>query len=168
MIAGSEQEQNNPYMREMKHLIFILATLIFTSCVTKNHSSDQTVAAIKQQDLKNKTIRNYRILEGMYKDSYFPRQSVDKVKAVLLEFCFNIEKSKPKSLEQLYELSHDATGKINNLQDEFYRNGSEIETAAREVIAIDFEFISKAYGFKADTEELTSNRDCRVLQTFLL
>lgn len=143
----------------MKQLILIVATLIFTSCVTKNYFSDQTVAAIKQQNLKNKTIRNYRILDGMYKDSYFPQQSVDKVKAVLLEFCFNIEKNKPKSLEQLYELSHTATGKINNLQDDFYRNGSEIETAAREVIAIDFEFISKSYSFKADNEELISNRD---------
>ncbi|WP_433830378.1 DUF5713 family protein [Flavobacterium anhuiense] len=120
----------------------------------KNNFSD-----LRQEDLKNEKVRKYRILEGMYNDSYFPKKSVDKVKAVLLEFCFNIEKSKPKNLEQLYELSHTATGKINDLQEDFYQNESEIETVAREVIALDFEFISKSYGFKADEEELISNRD---------
>lgn len=143
----------------MKQIIFILATFIFTSCINKNHSSDPIVVSIKQQILKNEKVKNYRILEGMYNDSYFPKQSTDKVKAVLLEFCFSIEKSKPKSLEQLYELSHTATGKINNLQEDFYQNGSELETGARESIARDFEFISKSYGFKSDIEELISNRD---------
>ncbi|MFH7010866.1 DUF5713 family protein [Flavobacterium sp. FlaQc-52] len=143
----------------MRHIIFLLVTLVFTSCVNKDHSSNQVVPTIKQQDLKNEKVRNYRILEGMYNDSYFPPQSVDKVKEVLLEFCFNIEKSKPKNLEQLYELSHIATGKINNLQEDFYQNGSELETGAREAIAMDFDFISKSYGFNADIEELISNRD---------
>lgn len=143
----------------MKNTIILLVSLVFTSCLNKNHSSDEKVIAVKQNDLKNEKIRNYRILEEMYNDSYFPPQSVDKVKDVLLEFCFNIEKSKPKNLDQLYELSHTATEKINNLQDDFYRNGSELETGAREAIAMDFDFISKSYGFKADVEELISNRD---------
>lgn len=120
----------------------------------KNNFSD-----LKQEDLKNEKVRKYRILEGMYNDSYFPKKSVYKVKAVLLEFCFNIEKTKPKNLEQLYNLSRTATGKINDLQEDFYQNESEIETMAREVIALDFEFIAKSYGFQADGEELISNRD---------
>lgn len=143
----------------MKNIIFLLATLILTSCVNKNYSLNPAVTIIKQKDLKNEEVRNYRILEGMYNDTYFPQESVDKVKLVLLEFCFSIEKSKPKNLDQLYELSHIATGKINNLQEDFYRNGSELETGARETIAMDFDFISKSYGFKADIEELISNRD---------
>lgn len=81
------------------------------------------------------------------------------MKAVLLEFCFSIERSKPKTLVELYELSHTTTGKINSLQEDFYQNGSELETGAREAIAMDFNFISKAYGFKVDVEELISNRD---------
>ena len=37
---------------------------------------------------------------------------------------------------------------------------SEIETAARDCIAVDFEFISKSYGFiEADVEELIATRD---------
>ncbi|WP_281235169.1 DUF5713 family protein [Flavobacterium gelatinilyticum] len=143
----------------MKNIIILLVSLVFTSCLNKNHSSDGEVIAVKQNDLKNEKIRNYRILEEMYNDSYFPPQSVDKVRDVLLEFCFNIEKRKPKNLDQLYELSHTATEKINNLQDDFYRNGSELETGARESIAMDFDFICKSYGFKADVEELISNRD---------
>ncbi|WP_406845372.1 DUF5713 family protein [Flavobacterium soyae] len=143
----------------MKNIIILLVSLVFTSCLNKNHSSDGEVIAVKQNDLKNEKIRNYRILEEMYNDSYFPPKSVDKVRDVLLEFCFNIEKSKPKNLDQLYELSHTATEKINNLQDDFYRNGSELETGAREAIAMDFDFICKSYGFKADVEELIANRD---------
>lgn len=49
--------------------------------------------------------------------------------------------------------------KINSLQEDFYLNRSEIETGAREAIAMDFDFICKSYGFKADVEELISNRD---------
>lgn len=143
----------------MKNIIILLVSLVFTSCINKNHSSEEKIIAVKQNNLKNEKIRNYRILEEMYNDSYFPPQSVDKVKDVLLEFCFNIEKSNPKNLGQLYELSHNATGKINSLQEDFYRNGSEIETGAREAIAMDFDFICKSYGFKADVEELISNRD---------
>jgi len=45
------------------------------------------------------------------------------------------------------------------LQEEFYENDSEIETAARECIAMDFEFIAKSYGFEADSEELIATRD---------
>ncbi len=109
-------------------MMILLVSLVFTSCINKNYSSEGTVIAIEQKDLKNEKIRNYRILEGMYNDSYFPQKSVDKVKAILLEYCFNIEKSKPKTLKELYELSHTATRKINNLQEDFYQNGSELET----------------------------------------
>ncbi len=147
----------------MKYLLTAFALLILTSCYgqrSSNHSkSDATAIILNQQDLKNEKVRNYKFLEGMYADSYFPKPLVDKVKIILLEFCFNIEKDAPKNLDELYKLSHAATGKINDLQGEFAQHQTEIETAAREVIAIDFDFISSSYGFKADVEELISNRD---------
>ncbi|WP_418888238.1 DUF5713 family protein [Maribacter arcticus] len=37
-----------------------------------------------------------------------------------------------------------------DLLDEFYENTSETETATREILTMDFEFISKVYGFAAD------------------
>lgn len=109
--------------------------------------------------LTNEKMMEYAFLKEMYEDSYFPNNLVDKGKVILLEFCNKIETEKPKTLEELYKLSHEATDKFNDLQEEFFDNDSEIETGARECIAMDFEFISNAYGFDADTEELIATRD---------
>ena len=109
--------------------------------------SDQTV-------LKNEKVKQYSFLSEMYKDTYFPDKCVDKGKEILIDLCFQIEQSHPKSLDELYMLTHTATDKFNDLQDDFYENESEIETAARECIAEDFEFIAHSYGFEdADAEE---------------
>ncbi|MBS1636897.1 MAG: hypothetical protein JST26_13350 [Bacteroidetes bacterium] len=114
----------------------------------------------KQSDLKNEKVKKHPFLEEMYEDEYFPDNLVDKGKAILLELCFQIEESNPGNLEALYELTHAATDKFNDLQEEFYENDSELETAARECIAMDFEFIATAYGFEnADVEELIATRD---------
>ena len=96
----------------------------------------------------------------MYADAYFPKGIVDKVKAVLLGLCAQIEASQPLSLDQLYAFSHAATERINELAQEFEEHGSEIETAAREAIADDFRFIADSYGFAAaDIEQLIAPRD---------
>lgn len=110
-------------------------------------------------DLKNEKVKTYSFLKEMYEDQYFPNTIVDKGKAILINFCAKIENEKPTTLEELYKLSHKATNEFNDLQEEFYENDSEIETAARECIAMDFELIAKAYGFNADTEELIATRD---------
>ena len=52
-----------------------------------------------------------------------------------MELCQQIEQQRPASLEELYELTHAATERFNDLQQEFDEQGSEIETAARECIA---------------------------------
>lgn len=109
--------------------------------------------------LTNEKIRSHKFLDDMYRDPYFPKPLVDKCKNVLLDLCYNIEKEKPGSLKELYALTHASTESINNLQDEFLENDSEIETMARECIAADFEYISAAYGFKADPEELIAPRE---------
>jgi|TARA_B110000116_G_C16354526_1_gene366941 hypothetical protein len=110
-------------------------------------------------ELKNEKIIEYSFLKEMYEDQYFPNKLVDKGKNILINLCIKIETENPKNLEELYILSHKATDEFNDLQEEFYENDSEIETAARECIAMDFEFISKSYGFDADTEELIATRD---------
>ncbi|OON70356.1 DUF5713 family protein [Hymenobacter sp. CRA2] len=115
--------------------------------------------AKKQEKLANEAVRNYSFLKEMYEDSYFPNKLVDKGKAILVGLCFEIEQKQPKTLDELYELTHAATDKFNDLQDDFEEADSEIETAARECIAEDFEFVSKAYGFEADREELVATRD---------
>lgn len=116
--------------------------------------------AKSQIDLTNERVRNYAFLKDMYSDAYFPAKLVDKSKTILVNLCFQIEDKRPASLEGLYGLTHAATDKFNDLQDEFYENESEIETVARECIAEDFRFIATAYGFEAaDTEELIATRD---------
>lgn len=95
----------------------------------------------------------------MYDDSYFPNHLVDKGREILLTLCSEIEKSKPTNLDELYKLTHSATNKFNDLQKELLNNDSEIDTIARECIALDFEFIATAYKYEADMEELIAPRD---------
>lgn len=108
---------------------------------------------------QNQQINAYNWLADMYNDDYYPKSAVDKVKAVLLEVCQNIEQQSPKTLDELYAITNQGVDKINDLQDDF-GDESEIETVARDCIGMDFDFIAKAYGFEdADVEELIANRD---------
>lgn len=110
--------------------------------------------------IKNPKLSTYDFLADMTKDAYFPPGPVAKVKAVLVRLCETIEAKDPKTLEALYVLTHAATDEINDLEDDFAEEESEIETVARECICADFEAIALAYGFvDADVEELTGTRD---------
>ncbi len=144
----------------MKYFLFTLICLALLSC-SQPEKNKATHTAIKAtpQDIKNDTLRNYLFLKDMYSDSYFPKFLVDKGKAILVDLCLQIENEQPKNLEDLYKLTHAATEKFNDLEKVFDANGSEIETAARESIAADFEFIAHTYGYKADVEELIAPRN---------
>ncbi len=110
--------------------------------------------------LTNEKINQYNWLAEMYSDSYYPTFLVDKIKAILLEVCQNIEEKQPKNLEELYEITNVGVLKINDLQDKFGENESELETVARECMGMDFDFIAKAYDFNdADGEALIYERD---------
>ncbi len=113
-----------------------------------------------QEEIKNEKLSKYQFLAGMYSDPYFPDFIVDKGKNILVELCLQIENKPPTSLEELYKLTHTATEKFNQLDEELNDNDSEIETAAREIIAEDFENIALNYGFEdADIEELIEPRE---------
>ena len=110
--------------------------------------------------IQNEKTKNYEFLEYMSDDDFFPGFLVDKGKMILEDLCVQIEQQKPANLADLYKLTHKATDEFNALDEEFYENGSEIETGARECIAGDFEFIAISYGFEnADTEELIATRE---------
>ncbi|MBW3597634.1 MAG: hypothetical protein KY475_10200 [Planctomycetes bacterium] len=101
-----------------------------------------------------------KLLQGMYSDGYFPNFLVDKVRGVLEDACREIESQNPANHKQLYEITCRATERINDLQEEFEDNDSEIETAARDDIAVSFGYIASVYGFPdADLEELVATRD---------
>lgn len=113
-----------------------------------------------QSKLKLIEMRTYPFLADMYADSYFPKRLVDRGKEILVALCFEIEKQSPSDLDALYALTHAATERFNELQEAFFEAESELETAAREAICVDFGAIAKAYGFAdADLEELTAPRD---------
>jgi hypothetical protein len=110
--------------------------------------------------ISNDKIRNHKFLTGMYSDGYFPDSLVDKIKAILLGLCEQVEHDQPKDDESLLKLTHAATEQINDLAQEFGENGSELETVAREVMADDFRFIVCAYGFEdIEIEDVIAPRD---------
>ncbi|MFD1218499.1 DUF5713 family protein [Microbulbifer celer] len=110
--------------------------------------------------ITNESVKNYDFLTGMYQDDYFPDFLVDKVKAILVGLCEKIEAQAPVSSEELFKLTHAATESINELEEEFEENDSELETGAREVMAENFDFIVKAYGFdQVDIEDVIAPRE---------
>jgi len=142
----------------MKIMIYIFTLVALVSCNSgTSQKSDNKM--IEQTALANPKIKEYAFLECMYQDPYFPKFLVDKCKNILLGLCSKIETNKPSNLKELYKLTHSSTNELNDLQDEFFNNNSEIETGARECLAINFEFVAKSYGFEADVEELIATRD---------
>jgi hypothetical protein len=109
--------------------------------------------------ITNPKMSTYVFLHEMVSDSHYPPHLVKKGQAILVHLCEDIEKQNPKSLAQLYALTHRATEQFNELGHEFEDEGSEIETVAREDIGADMAAIAKAYGFDADIEELIAPRE---------
>ena len=113
----------------------------------------------EQTTLANPKIKDYAFLECMYNDTHFPKFLVDKCRNILLDLCSEIETQKPTNLDDLYKLTQAATQLLNDLEEEFYANDSEIETGAAECLAMDFDFVAQSYGFNADIETLIGSRN---------
>ncbi|RJG47613.1 DUF5713 family protein [Motilimonas pumila] len=110
--------------------------------------------------ISNKEINGYQFLSEMYDDGYFPNFLVDKIKTILVELCESIESQNPKSSSELLSLTHAATDRINELEEEFEDNHSELETVAREDMAESFEFIVRSYGFSdVEIEDVIATRE---------
>jgi hypothetical protein len=102
--------------------------------------------------------QNYKLLEEMYQDEYYPNFMVDKVKGELQKVIYLLEKGE-KNTEIIQEKLDEAVCAINDLQEEFYENDSEIETVARDCIGVTVEYILKWFGIDIDTEEAIRERD---------
>jgi hypothetical protein len=109
--------------------------------------------------ITNGKLQGYSFLKEMSEDTYFPAFLVEKGQSILIRLCEQIEQQRPKDEAALYVLTHAATDEFNALATEFEEHDSEIETVARDCIGTDFGFISAAYGFNADPEELIATRD---------
>ena len=74
---------------------------------------------------------NYKLLDEMYQDEYYPDFLVDKIKDELQKVIDLLESGETDT-EVIQETLDEAVCGINDLQDEFYENDSEIETVQRD------------------------------------
>ena len=101
---------------------------------------------------------DYKLLDEMYQDEYYPDFLVDKVRDELQK-VIDLLKSGETDTEAVQEALDEAVGGINDLQEEFDENDSEIEAVARECIAADVAYILEWFGIPIDTEEAIRERD---------
>ena len=94
----------------------------------------------------------------MYQDGYFPDFLVDKVKAELQKVIDLLERGETDR-EAVQEKLDEAVCAINDLQEEFDENDSEIETVARDCIGESVGYILEWFGIPIDVEEAIRERD---------
>ena len=101
---------------------------------------------------------NYQLLDEMYEDEYFPDFFVDKVKNELQKVIDLLENGETDT-EAVQEKLDEVVCAINDLQDEFDENDSEIETVARDCIGETVAYILERFGIPIDIEEAIRERD---------
>ena len=100
----------------------------------------------------------YKLLEDMYEDSYFPDFLVDKVKGLVQEVIVFLENGE-RDLEKIQKKFDAMTEAVNELQEEFEENDSELETAARDSIGETVAYILNWFDIDIDVEEAIRMRD---------
>ena len=101
---------------------------------------------------------NYKLLDEMYQDEYYPNFLVDKVKDELQK-AINLLETGETDTEIIQKKLDEAICAINDLQEEFDENDSEIETAARDCIATDVIEILNWFEIDIDVEDALGERD---------
>ncbi len=101
---------------------------------------------------------DYKLLEDMYRDGYFPNFLVDKIK-ILLQNVIAFLETGERDLEKIQEKFDEMTLAINDLQEEFEDNDSELETGARESIGETVEYILRWFDIGIDVEDAIGERD---------
>jgi predicted DNA-binding ArsR family transcriptional regulator len=101
---------------------------------------------------------DFEYLKEMYHDAYFPNFLVDKLKDVIKVTVKFIEETN-HTKEEIQKALDQMTLKTNELQEEFDQNGSEIESVARDSIALTVENILKYFDIDIDIEEAIRERE---------
>lgn len=97
-------------------------------------------------------------LVDMYRDEYYPKFLVDKIKLILKNVVTILEKDE-RNLEHIQSEFDRATIAINELEDEFEDYDSELEMVARESIAETVGIILDTYNIEIDLEDAIRERD---------
>ncbi|MBR1442636.1 MAG: hypothetical protein IJ583_03795 [Firmicutes bacterium] len=100
----------------------------------------------------------YELLGEMYQDEYFPDFLVDKVKNEIQKVIEILENGETDT-EVIQTKLDEVVCAINELQDEFDENDSEIETVARDCIGETVEYILKWFNIDIEIEEALRERD---------
>ena len=151
--------------------ILPIASLILLSCGRPSNakSNDSESAKLvttisdsnqpKTQTMEIKKLpADFAYLKDMYSSDYFPDRSVDKVRDVIKELVVYLE-SGAHSKSEIQKQLDKMTRSINELEDDFWANGSEIETGARESIAMTVKNILDYFEVDIDIEEAIRARD---------
>ena len=101
---------------------------------------------------------NYKLLDDMSQDYCYPAFLVDKVKDERQKFIDLLESGETDT-EVIQETLDEAVCGINDLQEEFDENDSEIETVARDCIGVTVAYILEWFGIPIDIEEAIRERD---------
>ncbi len=101
---------------------------------------------------------SYVLLADMRGDEYFPEFLVDKAEALIREVIELLE-SGENDLDTVQAALDDMTLGINDLQEEFEDNDSEIETVARDSIGETVEYVLKWFDIDIDIETAIGERD---------
>ena len=101
---------------------------------------------------------NYNLLDEMYQDEYFPNFLVDKVKAELQKVIDLLESGETDT-KIIQKKLDEVVCAINDLQEEFEENDSEIETVARDCIGESVGCILEWFGIPINIEEAIRERD---------
>ena len=101
---------------------------------------------------------NYKLLDEMYQDDYYPAFLVDKVKDEIQKVIDLLESGETDT-DVIQEKLDEAVRAINDLQDEFDENDSEIETVARDCIGVTISYILEWFDIPIDPEEAIRERD---------
>ena len=113
---------------------------------------------IKGGNIVKKLDSEFNYLEDMYEDSFFPSFLVDKLKLHIVNVVHFIEEG-AHTKEEIQEKLDEMTIAINELQNEFYENDSEIETFARDSIGLTVERILQYFEIDIDIEEALRGRE---------
>ena len=101
----------------------------------------------------------YVLLQNMFEDTYYPQFLVEKIKWQFIHLIEFLESADGKELSLIQDKLDEFTMFINNLQQEFWDQDSEIETVASESIANTLEYILNWFKVDVGIEDALRERE---------
>lgn len=101
----------------------------------------------------------YTLVQDMVNDDYFPDFLVEKLQHLIRSTVISLLENGERDLSTIQACLDKMTLAINDMQEEFEENDSEIETAARDNIGETVEYILKWFDIDIDIETAIRERD---------